>query len=241
LHPRIARKGKLLPRVSYEAYVEALQTEQAAMIGGNLSKSKVADCVIVPTDNLVCQICSSEYKQNLELKLMKMKELKYLYEKLDPKLSNVSLEISPEETIGRECDSYAYVVSRKFITWFRNKFSRLLKTAVAALADSRERPADGKRQITSFLEMAGASENMAEGLDFFKLSQLDFSHFLDDDKDSEFLLSVNGSVTCKSVAGIPFALLFISYNSCFGCQVFMVILILPRRIATNLSTGPYGE
>jgi hypothetical protein len=213
LHPRVARKGKLLPRVAYEAYLEALQTEQAAMFGATLSKSKVADCVIVPTDNLVCQICSSEYKQNLELKLEKVKELKYLYEKLDPKSSSFSLEVSPEETLGRECDSYAYIVSRKFITWFRNKFARLLKASVSALADSKGRLTDGKRQTTSFPEMIGESENMAEGLDFFKLSQLDFGQPLDDDKEYEIFSSVNGPVTCKSVAVFSFILILNSNNS----------------------------
>jgi hypothetical protein len=190
LNPRIARKGKFLPKAAYEAYASRLLEEQDAVMGGLDSKREVSDCTIVPTENLFCETCCEDYRLRLTEKVLTIKALKSLYDSLDPTENSLSLELDVNETEGNECDRYAYIVSRKFITWFRNKVASLMKTAA---------PGDGILRLVKE-SPEEEIECVAEGLDaldheIFNLISSN-SEPPGNDEDSQYA-SVNGAVTCK--------------------------------------------
>ena len=170
LHPRVARKGKLLPRSVYEAYVAGLRQEQQSILGRDTDESTVTDCLILPTDNLVCVECSRDYQDELGQKLKTIKAMKKLYDMLDPKeLDRFKFEFGNGDTFGHERDNYAYILSRRFITAFRNQIAALMKNAATAVS----------------------IENANEGLDGLDLSSFD-THALDKD-----LGVPNSNITCK--------------------------------------------
>jgi hypothetical protein len=195
LHPRVARKGKLLPRSVYEAFVVALQEEQEANIGKSIGENAIDDYIVVATSCLVCQQCCEEYRSQLSAKFVRVNAMKQLYEDLDPKGNrSCTLEMGLGETLGNECDKYAYVVARKFIVWFRKVFARLMKQAANALLDAKHLDCD-----TEIAEQAAM--NMAEGLDFLDLSDFEMKPLStgadEEQKDEGLVLRVNGPVTCK--------------------------------------------
>jgi hypothetical protein len=175
LHPRVARRGKLLTKKSYDAYIAALQNEISVHCASNLNDSALNDYLIVPIDNLICEECSREYRSELSDKLKLAQTLIRLYRDLDPK----EKKLPPDETGGNECDQEAFIVSRKFITWFRNKFLRFIKQCTLSIG----------------------AESVAEGLDC-----IDFSEFASkrvphvptgSPEDEGIAVQVNGAVTCE--------------------------------------------
>jgi hypothetical protein len=171
LHPRVARQGKLLPRSVYETYVAGLRQEQKSILGRDTDESAATDCLILLTDNLVCVECSRDYQAELGQKLNRVKAMKKLYDLLDPKeLDCFKFEFGLGDTFGHERDNYAYILSRRFITAFRNQISALMKSAAAAVS----------------------VENVNEGLDAFDLSSFEKKTL---DKD---LCVPNSNITCKT-------------------------------------------
>lgn len=181
LHPRIARRGKLLSRQSYDAYVRSLNEERLTFIGDTASCSDipVSDCLIGPANNLVCDDCLMEYRSELSQKLKLAEALVRIFHDLDQKETKCSLNCGAVEPSDSHANEYTYIVSRKFATWFRSKVSRFMKHNASVIA----------------------AESVAGGLD-----SIDFSEF--EMKNSENLSScssvdesvavrVNGSVTCE--------------------------------------------
>lgn len=196
LPPRVARKGKLLPKLAYEAYVAALREEQRALLGGNNDAKCFSECLILPTDNLICKECSDDYGFELLGKRQKIVKFKDLYDALDPKEMNFSLDLGVDyETYGDRCDRYAYIVSRKFITWFRNKVAHLMKQAACSAANATS--VDCSNEF-----LALRAENVAEGLDGLDLSELEVGSLQNvgpGEVDDESISSrVNGPITCTS-------------------------------------------
>jgi hypothetical protein len=187
LHPRIARRGKLLTRQSYDAYVAALNQERRAFCGSysRYDDFPLNDCVIVPTDNLVCDECLLEYRLELSSKLQLAEALFSIYHDLDQKERKFSVYLDPDESLGFDQNGYAYIVARKFATWFRNKVARFMKHNSSLVA----------------------AESVSGGLDL-----VDFSEFENNvelpagsSEDESIAIRVNGAVTCESLC--PYCLL----------------------------------
>lgn len=200
LHPRVARRGKLLPKLAYEAYAAAFREEQRALLGNDSDENTFNDCMILPTSNLICQECAQDYRSELSEKLRKVKTLKFLFEELDPKEHTCSLDVGLDETWGNECDRYAFIVSRKFVTWFRSKFARFIKHAASGAAAAT-------RGVCDYVAGSLSAENVVEGLDGFDFSDFEAS---ESEKrgsiaadDETFAFHVNGPITCKAFRVYP--------------------------------------
>jgi len=187
LHPRLARKGKLLPRSVYDAFVEILSAERHSL-SGKESSVELNDCVITPTDNLLCQECCSEYCRELSIKVESLRTFKYLYDALDSKEPELSVEIKPDETVENDEDSYAYIVSRKFITNMRSMVARLMKKANGAESSGR---VDGENGLANGLE------GFAEGIDAFDPKNFTFDASAEYSNDEDTLdARINSNITC---------------------------------------------
>jgi len=203
LHPRVARKGKLLPKAAYEAYVAGLREEQSAVLGYDGDEDRVIDCVILPSDNLVCVECCLEYQDELEGKLEKVKAIKKLYDMLDKEeLERFKFRLGNEDTYGRERDKYAYIASRRFITGFRNQVGALMKNAVNAIADAKVCEC-GDSSLVSF-----SADNVNEGLDGLDLSEFEEKAFGDGPQADNDVAIPNSNITCKSILCVFRVILF---------------------------------
>jgi hypothetical protein len=126
IHPFRAREGKLLPKRLYEFYVSTLEAEQLADQGITL-QNIVNDCVVTRTQNLFCQECVDAYRSRNARVLDILKNLKYLWEALDPKENDAPLHKISDKVDETDEDSFVFAVSRKFITRLRSAFVRLMK------------------------------------------------------------------------------------------------------------------
>lgn len=218
LHPRVARKGKLLPRAAYEAYVAGLREEQHAVLGRDGEEDTVCDCVILPSDNLVCIECSREYQEELGEKLTKVKAIKKLYDMLDTeKLNCFKFEIESGDTYGRERDKFAYITSKKFVTEFRNLVNALMKNAVNAAADAKA--CECESSLVSF-----SAENVNEGLDGLELSTFEAKAFGNGSQANKIVAIPNSNITCKSIMSVFRVVVF----SCFPASHMDLLLAVNR-------------
>jgi hypothetical protein len=201
LHPRIARRGKLLPRPIYNAYVLILQGERALLRQGlcetDADMEETNDCLVTRDSHLHCQECSKSYQDELSKKLDLVKDLKFLYEELDPKADDLSSEYEEDDIPASPEDEYAYAISRGFITKFRRAVVGMMKTLHNLDDGTTLNGSQGTRTVvyegldtvdTSMFEFEPANDN-GEGT----LSSSE-SIIRDDDKLDE---EVNGIITCK--------------------------------------------
>lgn len=241
LHPRVARKGKLLPKLAYEAYIAALRVEKRDILGRDTDENSFNDCLILPTDNLICQDCAQEYRSELSQKLKRVLAMKYIYDSLDPKENKFTLERGLGEAWGNESDRYAYIVSRKFVTWFRNKVVRFMKRAGSAEAKCVECE-------SQFIALS--AENEAEGLDGLDLSEFSVSK---DEKtgiepdDVGVAVRVNGPITCEFFRPLVVLSMYASLtdpcvlqarmgtSTLFHRRVFYTFLCLPGERSMSCS------
>jgi hypothetical protein len=183
LHPRVARRGKLIPRIACDVYFDTLIAEQESL---KPEESHFERPVALAMDEIVCQECAQEYRSELKGKLSRVKALKLLYEELCPKEFTFSLQMGPNEAenVGED-NKFAYAVSRKFVTWLRTRFVQLMKKAAVALSEASAMPIDAHEL---------QAENIAEGLDAFDLQEFDANYcgLAHDDE-----LDVNRNITCK--------------------------------------------
>lgn len=195
LHPRVARRGKLLPRRIYEVLISALRDERNLLCGVASPVNDLNDCVITPDKNLFCQKCADDYCVELKAKLDLIKKLRDLNELLDPKrdslLSQDRRLDSDEEKEQTDCE---YIVSRKFVTHFRKIMTRISKAAATSESVTMTKAAPGA--------ILNGVECIAEGLD--SLDMFDFKSNLNesietrqDDNEDKLDFRVNGNITCK--------------------------------------------
>jgi hypothetical protein len=186
LHPRIARKGKLLPRTVYNHYIHLLASERAELEDNtarlHFYENDAADCVITPESGLYCKECSEAYTSELALKLQWVKKLKFLNDELDPKKDESPFDASTSEEAQFH---YTYAVSRRFISKFRAQVGSLL------------------RSVEDAHKKGDNTASVLEGLDGADLSWLERFHddsWLANHGDDEKVLDplVNGNITCKS-------------------------------------------
>jgi hypothetical protein len=202
LHPRIARRGKLLPRAIYNAYVSLLLEERLRSNGDALVDTEevkqlddidVNDCVITPECNMYCKSCADSYRDELRDKKETVYRLVCLSRELDQKKSLISLEPSDEDSLeeNSEVDESDFLVSSKFITRFRTRVSNLVKSIMASVLQS---------QLTT----PGIGNNtLCAGLDTVNLSDFGLDTAATDSRSTssskeELDCFVNSIITCKS-------------------------------------------
>jgi hypothetical protein len=184
LHPREARRGKLLTRPMYDALVARLKVERGELIGKTWSDDDMEDPIISLTKNLICAECSVEYQMELYEKLDILSNALTLYHQLDNKTAECDTSYEPGTTFEKEEERYVYIVSKKFATAFRNRVSGIMKQVA---------PAD----LTCVPDMGftsnNAVESMAEGIDAIGSSELYFK----DITDPNFDVRINSNITCE--------------------------------------------
>jgi hypothetical protein len=195
LHPRIARRGKLLPKQAYDALMDIIDNEIQDSVGTGILNPIKGDLLISPLRNLVCKCCVQEYRSELVEKLSFVRSVKYLFDKFDPKEMNHSRYIQPGDESMEKGDQFVYIVSRKFITWFRNKTMRLMKQATMSKADPKLQT-----------DIHGSTSSIHEGLDGLNLKEFwDFDESMQTfcnvracgvGEDEGIAIRVNGPLTC---------------------------------------------
>ena len=116
VEPRVARCGKLVPRVFYEELLGLIEIEQL-FLGSCSPASSFNDCFQFP--NVACNQCAESYKLDLQRKLELVTSLQGLFHKLDP-----NIEGKPAEA---DSSDYVYAVSKRFVTKFRKAIVALFK------------------------------------------------------------------------------------------------------------------
>ena len=137
LHPRIARRGKLLPKEAYDSLMDIIDGEINDTVGSDTPNPVKNDLLISPKYNLVCEYCMQHYRSELVSKVNFASSVKYLYDELDPKELK---HIQPGDKILEENEIYVYMVSRKFVTWFRTKTLRFMKQAIIPKLEPKLQP-----------------------------------------------------------------------------------------------------
>jgi hypothetical protein len=202
LHPKIARKGKLLPRSLYDVYVSLLRGEQLLLRKQSRliydKEDEINDCIITPSKNLICDTCSQSYRNDLKGKLDHLRNIKDLYHFLDSSLDEKPEYYHEEENPICPEDAFVYIISKKMATLYKNAVKALMKT----LAKVEE------GAVLDNETLRGSNNSVFEGIDSIDLSafQGDFIVTMDSKrvkqkKDSgpkEMLDKFfNQSITCK--------------------------------------------
>ena len=127
LHPRVAKRGKVLPRSVYDVLTSVLLDERGKRLrsgfGQSFQESKLAhvcDRLVTVDSSLFCQDCVTSYKKELKGKEKSLTHVLHLYDSLDS-----TIDKKGNSTIGE----VMYAVSRNFITSFRKAAEKLMKDA----------------------------------------------------------------------------------------------------------------
>lgn len=132
LHPEVSRKGKILPRSVYDAYCSLLKGEQRFLRQesklSSADSSEVNDEIVTPSTNLFCHSCAQVYRNHLSNKLSHVRNIKDLFDQLDPTLDENQLQVVSEEEI-MECpeEGFTYGVSKRMVTKYRNAVKQFLQ------------------------------------------------------------------------------------------------------------------
>ena len=122
LHPRVARKGKIFP-LSIFHRITALQREESVYMESRNDHSRAAtmgDHKTIFVKDIICKECCISYTAELHLKLALLRQIKELYDELDPKRETTTADTC-------ESDESVFAIAGKFITRFRNRVYDLLK------------------------------------------------------------------------------------------------------------------
>ena len=182
--------------------VAGLREEQRAVLGpAAVDENTVSsDCLILPTEHLICVECCRDYESEIAQKLEKVKAIKHLFDLLETKeLERFKLDLGMNETWGNACDRYAYTVSKRFITEFRKQVSGLMKKTATAAAEAKA--CEFESSLVSLL-----AENVNEGLDGLDLSDFEKRVFGDGPEAVREVAVPNSNITCTCAlgdAGLP--------------------------------------
>ncbi|KAL3942888.1 MAG: hypothetical protein SGBAC_003011 [Bacillariaceae sp.] len=132
LHPATSRRGKILPRSTFNAYTSLLKAERSKLreeskLCGDCSP--VCDTTITLSENLICDQCSKSYCDLLATGLQRIKDIKELSNCLHPSLDNRDIQFYSEgEEFDCPGDAFVYAVSKRMITRYRNAVKGLVQT-----------------------------------------------------------------------------------------------------------------
>lgn len=186
LHPRVARKGKLIPRSIYEAYTSLLMAERDLLWKeAQLPslESPANDYIITPAE-VICGECSKSYRDELLQKLDQIRNIKDLYDHLCRPGAKPQFFLDDEENLMSDDDSFVYALSKANITIYLRAVKALMKT-LANVESGGVLDKDKLDQKTLF-----------EGLDSIDLSA--FQNGTGDNKNDEPLDKFfNSNITCE--------------------------------------------
>jgi hypothetical protein len=184
LHPRVARRGKLLPRPLYDAIVSLMLGERRMLNGelnavdtSQVAENVVNDCIITPTQNMDCEQCVHLYKAELQEKIDKLCRLMQLYHNLEPSKTKQVVFEDNDDTESEAKDTL-FLVSKTFITAFRRQVKNVI-----ALAKASENQLQGEKN----------AESCCEGV-----NSINWSAFDPNSSSSTLDFSVNQAISCKS-------------------------------------------
>lgn len=191
LHPRVARKGKLLPRPLYDALVSLMLGERRLLNDDDqaesmeqLDEADANDCIITPDNHMYCEICAESYKADLRQKMDCLDRLRQLANVLGQNPGGkieFDYESSSDEE-GNESEDFVYLVSTKFVSKLKALVNGIVKNATDTEIQSQ-----GKKKGST------KADAYCEGLD-----SIDLSEFFDTDNSSgELDHFVNMAITCK--------------------------------------------
>lgn len=136
LHPRVAKRGKLLPRNVYDVVISLLRQEQIQFTGSSKNrrgmsaanqennKDGISDCIISPSSRLFCHECAESYRSELAERERSLSLVLKLYDALDSKVNDFDAKSLP---VGQDI----YAVSRNFATAFKKHAERVLKETMS--------------------------------------------------------------------------------------------------------------
>eukprot|EP00978_Attheya_sp_CCMP212_P008449 scaffold19858_cov56-Attheya_sp.AAC.6 len=244
LHPRAFRRGKLLDRAAYDAYVSLLLSEREQILSDHadptqtehideLNTTNANDCIITPESNLFCQECATSYSNELKEKCNKLRLMIDLHDALetDSNLDN---------------GTQVYALSKTFGTSFKSSISRIMKSTVQINAKptnvdltlSEESLYSGLDTLSLDLNLVEAESSNSKG-DHALLNRVENERTnldpiieLKDDR-------VNKSITCKCCHALslpPSLLLWLSI--CFLHRLLNLTLPSNTRLL-NTNEGPH--
>jgi hypothetical protein len=194
LSPGTASRGKVLPKPLYDAYVSLLDGERKLIhnTGPDSRINNIIGCIVEPTTNLLCDICSLSYKKNVSEKVEFIQNVKNLY-------IAVADEKSDKETLKGE--EYMFVVSRSSITQFKKLASAMMKS-VATIDEG-----------VILDDTYGASSNKLplHGIDEIDISCFKSKNFTISSVNNEMDERLNRKITCMYLCFLSIRFLLIHF------------------------------
>lgn len=199
LDPRGARRGKLLRKPQYKAYIALLEAERKDMAGTDpmIEDTPIAESEVTPTEGLICDHCSSDYCDELSDKLQLVETIKELYNEVLEVLQAASegpLYYDVEAPPSSKEDRYAYAVWKPNLTRFKRNAEALFNSVANV----------GEGGVPGLLQGPKALV-VLEGIDDLDLSKFPdtktfYSAMTDGKEDnSEFHAKINTKITCKFI------------------------------------------
>ena len=217
LHPRDARRGKLLRKSLYDSYVSLLKAERKFLSEtSEFEDSDVVGCVITPDEKLICVECSKQYCNELAKKLEFTKNVNDLYVHMKDKTKLKFVEHERE---------YLYILSKSAVTAFTSLVDKLRK--------STEAFSKGANLDRSSTTITSANFLILNGIDDIDISSFPGSPtFVNPGSTSKIDEKFNTKFTCKR----PSMLLFVA---CVYYIYMIELISLFPPSACNL--GPHGN
>jgi len=187
LHPRVARKGKLLPRVMYETIMGSLFEEKATLLPNEIYDDAEHGFVVTPSENIYCHECVDEFQLDIRPKLDLLEDYVFLYDELDTKSEDAPIQLEAGTVFACEEDKFVYIVARKFCSALRDHVKQIMKKVAPADAES----------ISIDEKLLPHYENIAEGLETIEMEDIKVKES-STDKDEHVDKQVNNAITCKS-------------------------------------------
>ena len=200
LHPRNARRGKLLRKSLYDSYVSLLAGERKLMsVTSEVKESDVIGCVITSKEGMTCEDCSKPYCNELSKKLEYMRNVNDLYvDILNDTTDATNIDKLDSSTDNTE-EEYSFIVARSTIT----KFKKLVVESMKTVVDFKK----GAHLDSSYTTVNSKGSIILNGIDDLDISSFPGSPaFLDsveaqdsgstgirDSLDEKF----NSKITCK--------------------------------------------
>jgi hypothetical protein len=216
LHPRVARRGKLLPRSIYNNYERLLFEERCSFVKdlsgdvpkGESSMTPISDCIITADSSMSCEACALSYRTELKEKLDFVEALIKIYVELGNSHGDVSMAPHWSEDSDSEEDEppkEVFVATKKGLTALRKLietgFLKGLGNITATTSNLTPSNAgsidvESKSQggdEASVVDGCAKSDSPSVGLDGLDLSSFS-SEALRGAKD--FDETINASITC---------------------------------------------
>ena len=164
LHPRNARRGKILPKSIYDSYVSLLSEERKVMCAtSSVKETNVIGCVISSEEGMTCDQCAKCYRNDLSKKLEFLRTIIDLYvDIIDEAKDSTKRKTRDSITHGISKEKYSYVVTRATIA----KFKKLVIDLFKAVADFWE----GSYLNDSTADFESTNKTVLDGIDDLDLS-----------------------------------------------------------------------